>query len=139
MVSVEAIDPHLVLVQVPRLQAIALNILEDRDEEVPHGGGEAFQLGVEGIIPQLIIDVSYEVDEAFLLPTADGIEAGIKIRNQDPLVPFEHFMHHVRLSRGRHAENDIDAVGEHPNVVILSSNVDSGVINVDERTVQYSQ
>jgi len=44
MVSVEAIDPHLVLVQVPRLQAIALNILEDRDEEVPHGGGEAFQL-----------------------------------------------------------------------------------------------
>src|SRR5262249_31606466 len=97
-----------------------------------------FQLRVEGVIPQLIIDISYEVNEALLLPTADGIEAGIKIRNQDALVPCEQLMHHVRLSRGRHAENDMDAVREHPNVVVLSLNVDLGVINVDERTVQYS-
>src|SRR4051812_46185348 len=108
----------------PRLQPVSLHVLQYGDEEGFNGAGKGFQLRIEGVAPQLFVDVSDEVDEALLVPTLYEIKAGVKIRPHPPFLALKNLMHDARLSGRRHSEDDVSAVREDPNVMVFPLDVD---------------
>ena len=68
---VEPIDILVELPQVPGLQPEAIDRLQDRHEQGLDLHGERLQLLVERSLPEVVVDVADEVDEALLLPARD--------------------------------------------------------------------
>jgi hypothetical protein len=67
------------------------------------------------------------MDQALLLSAWDAIVAGVEVGDEDALVSGQYLADDVCLSRLRHAEDDVPAVGEHPNVVVHAFNETLGV------------
>ena len=61
-----------------------------------------------------------------------AVVAGVEVADQHALVSGQHLADDVGLSRLRHPEDDVLAVGEHPDVVVHALDVDLGLIDVDE-------
>src|SRR5262249_54537646 len=101
------------LPQVPGLQSEAIDGPKDRDEQRADLHGECLQLLVERSLPEVIVDVADEVDEALLLPAWDAVVAGIEVAHQDAPVAGQHLADDVGFPRLGHPENDMAAVGEH--------------------------
>src|SRR5262249_15293960 len=57
--------------------------------------------------------------------------------DEDALVSGQDLADDVRLSRLRHAEKDVPAVSEHPNVVVHTFDVDLSLIDVYEIALEY--
>ena len=74
------------LAQVPLPQAIPVDGFHDGHQQVPHLHDERFQLGVERPTPKIIVEISNEMDQAFLLPTRDRIVAAVEVGDEDTAV-----------------------------------------------------
>ena len=120
----------------PGLQPVAINRLQDRHEQSLDLHGERLQFLVERSLPEVVVDVADEVDEALLLPARHRVVAGVEIADQHALVSGQHLADDVGLPRLGHAEDDVLAVGEHPDVVVHALDVDLGLIDVDEVALQ---
>ena len=88
----------------PGLQPEAIDRLQDRHEQGLDLHGERLQFLVERGLPEVVVDVADEVDEALLLPAWDAVVAGVEIADQDALVSGQHLADDVGLPRLGHAE-----------------------------------
>ena len=96
---VEPLDFLVELPQVPGLQAEAIDRLQDRHEQGLDLHGECLQFLVERSLPEVVVDVADEVDEALLLSAWDAVVAGVEIADQDALVSGQYLADDVGLPR----------------------------------------
>jgi hypothetical protein len=68
-VAVEAINAAAVLAEMPRLQAEPLNVFDNRNQQITESRDKSFQFIVKRIFPKVVVQVSDQMDEAFLLRT----------------------------------------------------------------------
>ena len=68
-VLVKSLYRLLVFVKVSSLQTIFLNVGHDRNKQVLKGAYKTFKFRVKRALPQIVIQISDQVDQAFLLPT----------------------------------------------------------------------
>src|SRR5205823_7204278 len=66
---VKSLDRLLVLMQVPSLQIIFLNVAHDGNKQALKSTGKPFKLRVIRVLPEIVIQISDQVYQAFLLPT----------------------------------------------------------------------
>ena len=83
--SVEAIDATTVFAQMAALQAKPLNVFENRNQQITDGHDKALKFLVKRILPKVIIQVSDQMDEAFLLPTGERVVSSIKVGHDSAL------------------------------------------------------
>src|SRR5262249_35055941 len=133
-IPVEPLHSLLMLLQVSLPKAVSFNVTEDREEQFLDLRGQSLQFGVERVIPQVVVDVSNQVDQALLLPAVHGVVAGVEIGDQHSGVPIKNFLYDVCFACVGQPEDNMDAVRKNPDIMLCSLNVDLRLIDVDERT-----
>jgi hypothetical protein len=83
--SVEAIDPPTVFAQMAALQAEPLNVFENRNQQITEGHDKSLKFLVKRILPKVIIQVSDQMNKAFLLPAGERVVTSIKVGHDSTL------------------------------------------------------
>jgi hypothetical protein len=83
--SVEAIDPRTVFAQMADLKAEPLNVFENRNQQITEGHDKALKFIVKRILPKVIIQVSDQMNKAFLLPAGERVVSSIKVGHDSTL------------------------------------------------------
>jgi hypothetical protein len=72
------------LVQVSLFQSIAVYRCDNGSKQLPKVRGECFAFFIPGVVLHVVIEISEQMDQAFLLRTRQGVIGGIKIGDEDP-------------------------------------------------------
>ena len=67
-------------------QPVALNILDNRHQQITEGRDELLVFGVEWVLPKIVVQVPDEMHQALLLPTCYRVVTAVEVRYQDSLV-----------------------------------------------------
>lgn len=135
---VEPVHGLLEPAQVPCFQSILVDRLDHGYEQIADIENERLELAVEGIAPEVFVEVSYEVDKAFLLRAFDRVVTGIEVRDQDARVALQEFADNRSFSSLGHPEHNMHSICEDPNVVVVALNVQTCLVDVNERALEDS-
>ena len=112
---IESLGRREVLRQKAAFQAVSINCFHhglEQDRKVPRDLSQFF---VERVLQNIVVQVPYQVNQAFLLRTLNCIIGGIKIRHQDAFEVFQHGLDQVPLSRVAIDIGNILHIGEYPH------------------------
>src|SRR6266702_7730684 len=118
------------------LEPILLNGFKHRDNQILDLQDEGFKFTIERELPEILVQISNQVNKTFLLLTLYRIIAGVKIRDQNALVARQKIMRNRRLTCLRHPKDHMGSVSEDPDIMVNTLNVYGCFISVNERTCQ---
>ena len=78
------------LPEVVFLQTVFVDGIHDLPKEDPKSLGDEGEFFVERVLQDLLVDVAYEVDKAFLLLTRHAVVSGVKVAHQHSIEPCQH-------------------------------------------------
>src|SRR6516165_10633787 len=78
-VSVEGVDPNTMFAEMAGFKAEPLNVFENRNQQITNSHDKPLQFIVKRIFPKIIVQVSDQMDEAFLLRARERIISSIKV------------------------------------------------------------
>ena len=133
----KAIHRLLVFVKISFFQSILVNVRHDGNKQFLDRTDKSFQLRVERVLPEVVVQVSDQMNKALLLPTCTRIVATIKVRNQYACVVLQYFLNERCFSCFGEAKDYMYAIGQNPNVVIGSSDIDFRLVGMNERACKY--
>ena len=85
--SIESFDARHMLFQEMFLQSVSIDGFHHGFEQFRESRDDLFQLIVERIGKNFVVQISHEVNEASLLWTSQGVVCGVEIRDHDALEP----------------------------------------------------
>ncbi len=135
--GIEGISPFPVFSEVPLLQSVPLDIGEHGSNERANVHDKLFKGGVKWVTPEVIVEITDEMDEALLLATGDGVIAPIEVRYEDTPVAGQHLMDDSRFSCSCHPEEDVRAIREDPDIMVRASNTNLRLIDMDKGTAKH--
>src|SRR5439155_1654279 len=109
-VSVEAIDQAPVFAQMTGFKTEPLSVFEKRNQQAADRRHKPLKFIVKWILPKIIIQVSDQMDEAFLLPTRKRIVSPIKISDDGTLESGKQWLQKLRLAARPQPKN-------HPRII----------------------
>jgi hypothetical protein len=82
-ISVKAVDPPAMFAETSRFKAEPLNVFENRNQQITNSRDKSLQFIVKWILPEIIVQVSDQMDEAFLLHARERVISSIEVRDDD--------------------------------------------------------
>src|SRR5205085_636263 len=121
------------LLQKTAFQAVSINSFDHGLEQDGKVQRELFHFFVERVLQYIVVQVSYQVNQAFLLRALNCIISGVKIGHQNTLEVFQHGLEQVPLSCVAIDIGNILHIGEHPHESIFVLEINFRFINVKQR------
>ena len=63
-------------------QPVFVNSINDFPEKKPKSSGDEDEFSIERVLQDLLVDVTHEMDKAFLLRTSHAVIPGVKVAHQ---------------------------------------------------------
>jgi len=104
-------------------KAEPLNVFEKRNQQITDSRDKPLQFIVKWISPKIIVQVSDQMDEAFLLPTRERIVSSIKIGHDGAPESEKQWLQKLRFAILSQPENYPSIVGKNPNVLVCPQDV----------------
>ena len=89
MLLVETLDRRVESMKMSAFQTICSYGHKDRHEQIGHLEDKRLEFRVKGVAPQIVVKITDEMDQAFLLAARGGIITGIEIRDEDTRIVFQ--------------------------------------------------
>jgi hypothetical protein len=119
-----------VLAEMSSFKPEPLDVFQKRNEQITYRSNEPLEFIVEGILPKIIVQISDEMDKAFLLATRKCVISTIKIGHGGALERGEQRLQKFRLAIGPKLEYHSTVVGKNLNVLLSSLDVDSRFVKM---------
>src|SRR5208337_990709 len=118
--------------QKPLLQTMPVNSLYNCTQQGTEGTGDRLEFIVVGVVQQLLVDVSHQVDEALLLWAFDGVVGGVEVGYKDAVEVLEQFPQEVPLSGRPVHVDDLFQICEDPDVAFAYTQFHLRLIDVEK-------
>src|SRR5260370_31627569 len=99
-------------------EAEPLNVFEKRNQQIADSRDKPLQFIVKWILPKIIVQVSDQMDKAFLLRTRERIVSSIKIGHNGAFESRKQWLQKLRFAIRAQPENHSSIVGKNPNVLV---------------------
>src|SRR5205823_1812246 len=90
--SIKCIDLLHEFLEVPFLQSIFLYCFHNRDDQVSDFRHKGFKFAIEGMLPEVVVQITDEMHPTFLLSACNGIITGVEIGDENTVVVLQKFM-----------------------------------------------
>jgi hypothetical protein len=120
--------------EVPPPQAVEVHGGDHRPQQAAEAARHQLQLVVPGVGQDVLVEVTQQVDQAFLLRARHRVVGGVEVTHQHPAEVLEHLVQEVALPRRPVQEDDLLQVREDPDVGLAHTpDVDLRLVRMHER------
>ena len=124
------------LTEVTDFETEPFNVLENRSNQITETNDKPLKLIVKWILPKVIVQVSDQMDEAFLLPAGKRIVSSIKIGDEGTREAGQQWLQKLCFTVRPQTENYTNVVGKNPDILICTLDTYFCLVNVHCRSVQ---
>jgi hypothetical protein len=134
--SVKTLDPPSMLTKVTGFEAEPFHVFENRSNQITKTNDKPLKLIVKWIRPKVIVQVSDQMDEAFLLPARKRIVSSIKIGDEGTRETGQQWLQKLSFTVRPQTENHTNVVGKNPDTLICTLDIYFCLVKVHCRSIQ---
>jgi len=135
-VAIEVIDATAVFAEMTGLEAKPLNIFHERKQQVADSYNKPLELLVKRILPEIVIQISDQMDEAFLLPTGQRIVSSIKVGHHSAFETRQEWPQELRFTIWSQLKHHPNVVSKNPYMLVIPQDVHLRFIEMQDRPIQ---
>jgi hypothetical protein len=112
------------------------NVFEKRNQQITNSRDKPLQFLIKWILPKIVVQVSDQMNQAFLLPTRERIVSSIKVCHNRALEGGKQWLQKLCSAIWPQFESHPSIVGKHPNVLVCPQDVYPCLIKLHHWPIQ---